>query len=311
VDVKRSSHAGLGFDTCANAGCHNYHDNRALYETFFVDNASSPWLKTKAVIVPPNAAAHTAGDSLNAHPEFKSTELPLSTNANHWDDNLHIQKGIACSSCHLSSDQASEQWLTKPAIKQCQQCHLKEAKGFKLGRHGMRLPYKMAAAKPSDSRMLEFDKSMSSVEHDCVACHQKNSFGTRFAATQACLGCHKDEHSKAFPTSPHALIEASNESSHGSATVDCATCHMPRVSTSGSGNLISVEHNQSLYLRPNEKMIRPVCMACHGLAFSIDALADLNLIRNNFSGRPSRHVPSIDWALKRKASKKTKNKLQK
>jgi hypothetical protein len=46
-------------------------------------------------------------------------------------------------------------------------------------------------------------------------------------------------------------------------------------------------------------MIRPVCMACHNLEFSIDALADKALIENNFSGQPSEHIPSIDWSLKR------------
>jgi hypothetical protein len=46
-------------------------------------------------------------------------------------------------------------------------------------------------------------------------------------------------------------------------------------------------------------MIRPVCLQCHSLDFSIDALADKALIENNFSGKPSVHIPSIDWALKR------------
>jgi hypothetical protein len=58
----------------------------------------------------------------------------------------------------------------------------------------------------------------------------------------------------------------------------------------------AVEHNQNDTLRPNEKMIRPVCLNCHGLAFAIDALADPRLIRNNFAGRPRRHVPSLDMA---------------
>ena len=38
----RPSHAGLTFDTCATAGCHNYHDNRALYEDFLVEHAGTP-----------------------------------------------------------------------------------------------------------------------------------------------------------------------------------------------------------------------------------------------------------------------------
>jgi hypothetical protein len=62
---------------------------------------------------------------------------------------------------------------------------------------------------------------------------------------------------------------------------------------------IFVNHNQNDVLRPNEKMIRPVCLQCHSLDFSIDALADKALIENNFSGKPSVHIPSIDWALKR------------
>ena len=40
---------------------------------------------------------------------------------------------------------------------------------------------------------------------------------------------------------------------------------------------IFTSHNQSDGLRPNEKMIRPVCLDCHGLGFAIDALADDDL----------------------------------
>jgi hypothetical protein len=46
-------------------------------------------------------------------------------------------------------------------------------------------------------------------------------------------------------------------------------------------------------------MIRDVCLSCHGLAFSIDALADRLLIESNFQGRPSRHIESIDMAARR------------
>jgi len=46
-------------------------------------------------------------------------------------------------------------------------------------------------------------------------------------------------------------------------------------------------------------MIRGVCMTCHSLALSVDALADRDLIRRNFDGRPARHVDSIDMALAR------------
>ncbi|HEY9135593.1 MAG TPA: cytochrome c3 family protein, partial [Pseudomonadales bacterium] len=32
IGKDRDSHKDLAFDSCASAGCHNYHDNRALYE---------------------------------------------------------------------------------------------------------------------------------------------------------------------------------------------------------------------------------------------------------------------------------------
>jgi hypothetical protein len=36
IGEDRESHRGLEFTTCASAGCHNYHDNTALYEAFLV-----------------------------------------------------------------------------------------------------------------------------------------------------------------------------------------------------------------------------------------------------------------------------------
>lgn len=62
---------------------------------------------------------------------------------------------------------------------------------------------------------------------------------------------------------------------------------------------VTTNHNQNDSLRPNEKMIRPVCLDCHGLAFSLDALADTDLIDRNFAGKPEVHVESIEWAVRR------------
>ena len=73
---------------------------------------------------------------------------------------------------------------------------------------------------------------------------------------------------------------------------------MPKVEDPASGRVFTT-HNPNAYLRPNEKMIRPVCMDCHGLGFAIDALADPALAANNFKGRPAVHVPGIDWAARR------------
>lgn len=72
------------------------------------------------------------------------------------------------------------------------------------------------------------------------------------------------------------------------------------VSLYGDETVVATQHNQNKNLRPNEKMLRSVCLHCHSLEFSIDALADKNLIANNFTGTPGVHIRSIDMAKKRK-----------
>ena len=47
-------------------------------------------------------------------------------------------------------------------------------------------------------------------------------------------------------------------------------------------------------------MIRTACQQCHGLEFSIDALADQQLIDNNFRGSPSLHINTMDLAAAEK-----------
>ena len=84
--------------------------------------------------------------------------------------------------------------------------------------------------------------------------------------------------------------------------VSCAGCHMPRISFDVNEWLsrIMVDHNQSANLSPNSKMIRSSCLHCHGLAFSIDALSDPQLVDNNFTGQPSEHVETMALAAAEK-----------
>ena len=75
---------------------------------------------------------------------------------------------------------------------------------------------------------------------------------------------------------------------------------MPRTeSKTANGVYVHTQHNQNDNLRPNEKMLRSVCMSCHGLGFSIDALADKDLVQRNFIGKPAIHIESIDMAGRR------------
>ena len=116
----------------------------------------------------------------------------------------------------------------------------------------------------------------------CSSCHASHKYATKVAAIDSCMNCHNDQHTLAFKKSPHsqlAVKEQSGKTKPGSG-VTCATCHMPRTpETDKPGALVTVQHNQNDNLRPNEKMIRSVCLSCHGLRFSIDALADPKLIK--------------------------------
>src|SRR5690606_23953795 len=131
----------------------------------------------------------------------------------------------------------------------------------------------------------------------CTSCHGSHDFNTRTAAVDACLKCHNDDHTRAYEHSAHFDLwqqELAGDLPAGSG-VSCATCHMPReVIDTGNSPKVFVQHNQNANLRPNEKMVRGVCMNCHGLGFTLDALADAPLVRSNFNGRPEHHVESID-----------------
>ena len=78
-------------------------------------------------------------------------------------------------------------------------------------------------------------------------------------------------------------------------------CDMARVGHKKFGATVTiVDHNHNNSLRPNEKMVRSSCMQCHGLQFTLNALADEDLIKNNFQGRPKVHVESLDMAREEK-----------
>ena len=144
---------------------------------------------------------------------------------------------------------------------------------------------------------LPMREDASNRELGCASCHGAHAFDAVEAAVDGCLRCHADDHSLAYRESPHAQIDAALGAE---ARVSCATCHLPRAERR-SGE-VQVEHNQNDNLRPNDKMLRSVCMRCHGLGFSLDALADVELIRSNFSGSPQVRVESLSWTQERLAS---------
>ena len=332
---ERESHHDLPFDSCADAGCHNYHDNRALYESFLVNNAHMPWI-SEALALPERNYAHYKAPKQIENQNKTATVQYTKKMPDDWLESQHALAGLECTACHVASNKpgtTEEIWIEKPGVEQCEECHADETKGFTSGKHGMRLAidhqtkHAPTTITPKESPLL-FHNDMLDAQHGCNACHSGHRYDTTFASVDACLTCHKDEHSLAYEASPHGQhrIMSLNQGLPLTNTVSCSTCHMPRIEAGEhsikvgtahaktnhvtqntndfseseySTKLYSVQHNQNWNLRPNEKMIRPVCMSCHSLEFSIDALADSELIQSNFSGKPNKHIESIDWALER------------
>jgi hypothetical protein len=293
----RVSHQNLEFNSCGSAGCHNYHDNRALYERFLVDNAGGEWVHAHAVL----PEASSASLMVNFTPEPVAELQQRYAGHAQVADDIHLQAGVACASCHGADTATALTWERGPGVDVCQQCHVKEAEGFMQGRHGMRLAQQLDPMTPKQGR-LAFKPDTIDLTQGCHSCHQAHDYDNRKAAVESCLKCHDDRHSQNFMASPHGHLyqNSENGTTPKQASVTCATCHLPRIEDRVNGHsVVRVEHNQNHFLRPNEKMIRPVCMQCHNLQFALDALADQVLIDSNFTGQPSQHVPSIDWALKR------------
>ncbi len=305
VGDDRPSHKNLAFDSCASAGCHNYHDNTALYEDFLAKHTNEPKTLPRPAVPQRNLAAlmrasgAVSGRALGPADQDAPAEHADTRALHDWAATSHARAGVNCRDCHQPKGAAA--WIERPTHEACTGCHKEEVNGFLDGKHGMRLRQKLPPMSPALAR-----RSMQPDAHDrtlgCTSCHGAHAFNTRAAAADACLGCHADEHSRAYEgSSHHRLWQAERDGTVPAGRgVSCATCHMPRATHKhGEVSGVRVEHNQNWNLRPNEKMAKGVCLNCHGLGFTLDALADPALIANNFSGQPARHVESVDWAAKR------------
>lgn len=309
----RPSHRNMAFATCATGGCHNFHNNRALYTDFLIKHLHEPaQLETQQVAAREYAqilgelADYPAGrypvqpltaDQADAPPAFKTTATVL----HDWSSTSHARSGVNCSACHdlKTTDATESSWTEKPDQQACAQCHQLEITRFQKGKHGMRLAVGLPPMTPAEAR-LPMKTEAAHKTLTCNRCHPAHRYDTRAAAVEACLGCHDDQHSLAYKQSPHFKRwqqELSGELPAGNG-VSCATCHMPRISFDVDEwtSRIMVDHDQNANLSPNSKMLRSACLHCHGLGFSIDALADSGLIERNFRGQPSVHIDTMDLA---------------
>ena len=318
IALDRPSHDGLDFTTCASGGCHNFHDNRALYEDFLGKHLHESDLLTNSRV-----ARRNLGEFMRLTGKHPITPLSLADKdapaelqydakiSDDWLNTRHAAAGVNCGDCHIDrADSARRQnkstiWRDEVDHQVCMQCHEQEGEDFLLSRHGMRLAEGLSPMKAGMARQ-PMRQDAANKQLSCVSCHGAHRFDTQQAAVDSCLGCHADTHSRAYKDSPHFTLwhEEANgltaEVANKSSGVSCATCHLPREVHHQDGlKRVTVQHNQNANLRPNERMLRDVCMNCHGLGFSIDALADTELVKRNFQGRPATHVKSLDWTEQR------------
>lgn len=349
VMEQRPSHKDFAFNSCATAGCHNYHDNRALYENFLNKHRDEPdmfddalvSLRQKLPVISAKLKAADAeayvdadtdadagvkssfrGDALTRLDADAADGVMAKTSEasiDDWATTAHAAAGVNCNQCHLVSGDkglanqggAREQvWSDTVDHQRCGKCHENELAGFTAGRHGMRLALGLSPMTPAEARhRMKPGRAHESL--NCSACHSGHRFDTQYAAVEACLSCHNDRHSLAYQSSRHYELWQSELAGQGDVGtgVSCATCHMPTVKDD-DGN-VYVQHNQNDNLRPNEKMIRSVCGDCHGVAYSIDALADQDLIDRCFGGQPAVHIQSVDMVKAWFDSKAKKRKQRK
>lgn len=312
IGEERPSHAGMEFSTCRDAGCHNFHNNRALYTDFLIKHRDKPALLERRGL--PEREYGQILDELMDYPHARYPVRALGladqdapadqadeSQVNDWLGTAHAQAGVNCSACHQPPDAEGQagSWTDHPGQAGCKACHQAEIESFGRGLHGMRQASGLAPMTPALARLPMRGES-AHVELNCTTCHAAHDFDLQHAAVEACLGCHDDAHSRAYKESAHYELwrRAVSGELPQEQGVSCAGCHMPRVNHDVNDwvSRVLVQHNQSATLQPNEKMIRPVCLHCHGLGFSIDALADRRLIDNNFRGKPGRQVKSLEMA---------------
>ncbi|NEO32595.1 MAG: cytochrome c3 family protein [Symploca sp. SIO3C6] len=211
-----------------------------------------------------------------------------------WKESAHALNGVNCSSCHQNTK--TKALITKPNHDSCQSCHPQAVDTFLLGKHGIRLledlpPLTIALAH------LPMQVSAQNKLMNCNACHNVHSVNTYQAAVNSCLTCHQDAHSLNYKDSPHAQLFQAEVilPRPSSKSVTCATCHLPRhkFERPDGTTWVGVNHNNTFTLKPRDRMVKDVCMNCHGLEFSYNSIFDDELVKANFNRPPTQDLETL------------------
>jgi hypothetical protein len=220
------------------------------------------------------------------------TEAQLDEINQSWQTSAHASAEVNCSSCHQDAD--SQDFLAQPNHESCRRCHGEAVETFLLGKHGIRTAEEMSPLRPAIARLPmhpdALDRTMT-----CGSCHNVHSVQTMPAAVDACLTCHNDAHSLNYSKSQHAQLFETDKNLDldrpSAESVSCATCHLPRQVT---GETITVNHNNTYTLLPRDRMIKEVCMNCHGVEFAYNSIFDDQLVEDNFARSPTQKLETFD-----------------
>ncbi|MDJ0743541.1 MAG: cytochrome c3 family protein [Xenococcaceae cyanobacterium MO_167.B27] len=206
-----------------------------------------------------------------------------------WQSSIHALNEVNCSSCHI--DEKSKAFRAKPTEVSCKSCHEYSTDTFLLGKHGIRTLEGLSPLSPTMAH-LPMKKSALDKQMNCNSCHNVHTVNTYQASVDSCLSCHNDTHSLNYKNSPHAQIVADIGvlPRPDSKSVTCATCHLPR-EVSGDGVLVN--HNNTYTLKPRDRMVKEVCMNCHGLEHAYNSIFDDELVEANFAHPPSLELPTF------------------
>lgn len=219
-----------------------------------------------------------------------------------WQTSAHALAEVNCSSCH--QNQETKKFVAKPTQESCRTCHETSVDTFLLGKHGIRTLEGLSPLTPAMAH-LPMQQDALNKQMNCNTCHNVHRVDTYQAAVDSCLTCHSDNHSLNYQNSPHGKIvqQVGTLPRPNADLVTCATCHLPR---EVSGDTVLVNHNNTYTLKPRDRMVKEVCMNCHGVEHAYNSIFDDELVEANFARPPNQKLPTFQLVrdLEKKRSSK-------
>jgi len=207
VAKDRPSHEGMGYETCKDSGCHNFHNNRALYTDYLIKHLHEPPTLPEAVL--PAKEFASVLDEVIDYPREKypvvalsekdiDASEPLMVDAKikaDWLETAHARSGVNCTACHVyqprmeaeteaeSSSENPAQWTDHPDLAVCTSCHGVEVDRFMQGKHGMRLKQGLSPMTPAQAR-LPMKSKAAHEQLTCNSCHSGHRFDVLMSKPQ-------------------------------------------------------------------------------------------------------------------------------